>query len=143
MIKKIRQNTFLTIAIGIIYVWFGALKFIPHLSPAENLANDTIQVITFGFIPANISIILLALLEVTIGVFFLLNLFKKTTVIVALGHMICTFIPFFLFEKLTFNGNFFSLTLVGQYIIKNLVLVAALFAIFKMDNVDREKIKFN
>jgi hypothetical protein len=43
--------TLLRISIGIIYLWFGALKYVPQLSPADQLAKDTIHVLTFGLIP--------------------------------------------------------------------------------------------
>lgn len=134
MIEKIKQNSFLKIAIGIVYFWFGILKFFPELSPAEGLATDTISALTWGFIPAKISIILLALLEVGIGVCFLLNIHPKKVAILALGHIVCTFTPLFFFNDVTFNGYPIFLTLVGQYIIKNLIIVAALLSIIKEKN---------
>lgn len=131
MIQKIKQSSFLKISIGIVYVWFGALKFFPELSPAEGLATDTITKLTFGIIPADISIILLALLEVGIGACFLLNIHPKKMAVVALSHLACTFLPLFFFNDISFNGYPLFLTLVGQYIIKNLIIIAALFSIMK------------
>ena len=131
MFKTLKQNSLIKISIGIVYLWFGALKFFPHLSPAESLATDTIRELTLGIIPANISIILLALLEVGIGVCFLLNFHPKKAAIVALSHLICTFAPLFFFNDLSFNGNPIFLTLIGQYIIKNLVIIAAILSILK------------
>lgn len=131
MFKKLRQNSLINISIGIVYFWFGALKFFPHLSPAEGLARDTIHELTLGILPSNISIILLAMLEVLIGLFFLLNLYPKKVAIVALVHLICTFTPLFFFNDLSFNGNPIFLTLVGQYIIKNLIIIAVLLSILK------------
>lgn len=133
MLKNLKQNTFLALSMGIVYLWFGTLKFFPSLSPAETLAIDTIEKLTLGYIPTNVSIILLALLEVVIGASLLLNVYRRTTAFIALGHLACTFIPFFFFANLTFNDNPFTLTLVGQYIIKNIVLIAALLSILKMD----------
>lgn len=117
------------ICIGIVYLWFGSLKFFPELSPAEGLATDTIDQLTLGMVPPGVSIILLAVLEVGIGVFFLLNLYPKKVAYVALGHLICTFTPLFFFNEVSFNGYPIFLTLVGQYIIKNLIIIAALLTI--------------
>ncbi len=134
MIDNIRQNSFLKISIGIVYFWFGALKFFPELSPAEGLATDTITELTLGIIPAEISIILLALLEVSIGIFFILNLHTKKVAIAALAHLACTFTPLFFFNDISFNGYPIFLTLIGQYIIKNLIIIAALLLIIKEKN---------
>ena len=43
--------TLLRLAMGIVFFWFGALKFFPNLSPAETLAGRTIETLTFGAIP--------------------------------------------------------------------------------------------
>ncbi len=141
ILQNLQKNNFLTISIGIVYLWFGTLKFFPHLSPAEGLATDTIQELTLGLISGKVSIMLLALLEVAIGCSFLLNLYKRQMAIIALVHLGCTFAPFFFFGEVSFNGNPLLLTLVGQYIIKNLVLIAALFTILKKDQKVRQSIK--
>ena len=73
--EQISNNHILAITIGLVYLWFGGLKFFSHLSPAEDLAKNTIDVLTFGFIPSNIAIILLAVWETFIGVFLIINVF--------------------------------------------------------------------
>lgn len=133
MIKKIQQNTLIKISIGIVYLWFGALKFFPELSPAESLATDTMRELTLGIIPANVSIILLALMEVGIGLCFLLNFQPKKVALIALGHLVCTFTPLIFFNELSYNGYPIFLTLVGQYIIKNLIIIAVLLSIIRGD----------
>lgn len=141
MLEKIKQNSLLKASIGIVYFWFGGLKFFPELSPAEGLAVDTINQLTLGMIPAHIEIILLALLEVSIGILFLLNIHPKKVAIVALVHLVCTFTPLFFFNEISFNGSPIFLTLVGQYIIKNLIIVAALLTIVKQSDASVKKIK--
>lgn len=120
------KRRYLQISIGLVYLWFGTLKFFPNLSPAEELAKNTIGELTFSLIPSNISILLLALWEVLVGVFFLFNLQKKTTIKVAVIHMVLTFTPLVFFPELIFNENLLTLTLLGQYIIKNLIILGAL-----------------
>ena len=124
--KSTKGINYLAVSIGIIYLWFGILKFFPNVSPAEQLAKDTITMLTFGLIPANISIYLLAIWETVVGVCLILNIWKRPIILVALIHMICTFTPLIFFPHLSFTYAPTQLTLVGQYIIKNLIIIAAL-----------------
>lgn len=115
----------LRISIGIIYVWFGALKFFDNLSPADQLAKDTISLITFGLIPNQISIILLAVWETLLGFFLIIGAWKRTLFYILLLHMICTFVPLFFFGDVSFTSAPYAFTLVGQYIMKNLIIICA------------------
>ncbi len=128
---KTNSLNLLSISIGLVYLWFGMLKFFPDLSPAEGLAKNTIDSLTLGIIPENVSIVLLALWETLIGVFLIFGLFRRSTVVLALVHMVLTFSPLLLFPEETFNQGPFYLTLLGQYIMKNLIIIAALVLIYK------------
>ena len=132
ILRKIKNNHILAITIGIVYVWFGSLKFFSFLSPAEILAKKTIKFLTLGVIPSDISIILLAILEVSIGILLLFNLFRKKVLIVALGHMVLTFVPLFLFTEDSFMMLPFSFSLLGQYIFKNIVIMGALITLYRL-----------
>lgn len=124
------HNTRLTAAcIGVVYFWFGFLKFIPGSSPAEQLAKDTIGVMTFGLIPPDYSYLLLAIWETALGLLFILNVRRKWVIYLALAHIVCTFTPLIFFPETSFQSGG-SLTLTGQYIIKNLIIIAALLSIF-------------
>ncbi len=118
-------------AIGINYFWFGALKFFNGLSPAEALAKNTIHVITFGLIPDDVNLFLLALWEVGIGILFLSGRFVRFGANAAVVHMIFTFVPLFAFPEVSFSHAPYGFTIVGQYIVKNLVFLAALGIILK------------
>ncbi|MFN0176465.1 MAG: DoxX family membrane protein [Saprospiraceae bacterium] len=118
-------------AIGINFFWFGMLKFFHGLSPAENLAKDTIRILTFGIIPDAVNLILLAIWEVGIGVIFLSGRFTKFGAQAAVLHMIFTFMPLFFFPEVSFSQAPYGFTIVGQYIVKNLVFLAALLVILK------------
>jgi len=132
--KKISCFTLLSVSIGVVYLWFGALKFFPHLSPAEDLAKNTIYYLTWGLIPSNIAIILLAIWETTLGLMFITNCCRKVAIWMALVHMACTFTPLFLFPDQAFTINAFSFTLLGQYIVKNLIIVGALWVLYQYDS---------
>jgi hypothetical protein len=49
-----RSVNFLRRGLGFIYLWFGALKFFPHLSSAEHLAGATIEIMSFGYLSPHI-----------------------------------------------------------------------------------------
>jgi uncharacterized membrane protein YphA (DoxX/SURF4 family) len=119
----------LRISIGIIYLWFGALKFFPGVSPAEELAKETIRLLTFGLIQPDLSLLLLAIWEVAIGIILVVGIIQRLAIPIVLIHMVCTFTPLILLPSLSFTTMPFALTLVGQYIIKNLIIISALLAI--------------
>ncbi|WP_193434741.1 doxx family protein [Confluentibacter citreus] len=134
ILLTINRGRLLAISIGIVYVWFGLLKFFPELSPADGLAKHTITFLTFGLISENISILMLAVIEVGIGLCLLLNFKLKTVVSVAIIHLILTFIPVLFFPEVSFAKAPFVLTLVGQYIVKNIVIISALLFIYPIDD---------
>lgn len=127
--KLVHPISILRISIGIIYVWFGMLKFFPGLSPAEDLAKETIHLLTFGLIQPDLSLFLLALWETVIGLLLISCLFKRVSMTLVVVHMICTFTPLVLLPHLSFTHQPYALTLVGQYIVKNIVIVSALLVI--------------
>ena len=126
--------TLLRISIGIIYLWFGALKYFPNLSPADQLAKDTINLITFGLIPSNVSIILLAIWETSLGLVLILGIWQRAAFYVLMLHMICTFIPLFFFVDVSFTSLPYAFTLVGQYIMKNLIIICAALVLYAKAN---------
>jgi uncharacterized membrane protein YphA (DoxX/SURF4 family) len=117
--------TILRVGLGIIFFWFGFLKFFPALSPAEELATRTISTITFGIVTPNISLPVLAAWETLIGLGLITGRFMRITLLLLALQMIGTVMPLFLFPAETFTRFPYAPTLEGQYIIKNVVLVAA------------------
>jgi uncharacterized membrane protein YphA (DoxX/SURF4 family) len=115
----------LRISLGIIFFWFGILKFFPGLSPAQDLATRTIEIITFGFVPANVALILLATWECLIGLGMITGLYMRVTLLLLFGQMAGTLTPLLFFPAETFMVVPFAPTLEGQYIIKNIALVSA------------------
>src|SRR5690349_10523387 len=93
----------LRISIGIIYLWFGVLKFFHGVSPAEDLAKDTIALLTFGLIPPDLSLLLLAIWEVAIGALLITGLFGRLVFWLAMVHMVCTFTPLVLLPDSSFT----------------------------------------
>lgn len=115
----------LRIGLGIVFFWFGVLKFIPGASPAQDLALNTIDVLTFGLIPASAALILLATLECAIGIGLITGKFLRLTLVLLVFQMLGAWSPLFLFPGEAFIQFPYAPTLEGQYIIKNIVLVGA------------------
>lgn len=120
---------FLRYSIGFIFIWFGFLKFFPDLSPAQELATSTIDLLTFGIIPLQVSLIFLAALEVGIGILLLSGLWIRLTIALLFFQMAGTLTPIILFPDLVFNAIPYALTIEGQYIIKNVVIISAALVI--------------
>ena len=57
----------LRISLGLVFFWFGFLKFFPDLSPAEPLAKKTIELLTLGTVPSALGLKILAAWECAIG----------------------------------------------------------------------------
>ncbi len=115
----------LRISLGIVFLWFGVLKFFPGLSPAQDLAARTISVLTFGLIPAHVSIPILATWECLIGLGLITGAFIRATLLLLWLQMLGTITPIFFFPQEVFTRVPYAPTLEGQYIIKNIVLISA------------------
>jgi uncharacterized membrane protein YphA (DoxX/SURF4 family) len=115
----------LRLSLGLVFLWFGVLKFFPDLSPAEELVGRTFQQLTFGLIPADTANVILAVWEVLIGLGLITGIFMRVTLLLMFLQMAGTFTPMFLFPAEVFTRIPYAPTLEGQYIIKNLVLLSA------------------
>ena len=117
--------TLLRLALGVVFFWFGVLKFFPGASPAEELAGRTIETLTFGAIPQDVALMILAVWEVAIGIGLFLGRWMRAVLLLLFVQMLGTITPLFLFPSETFTIFPIAPTLEGQYIIKNVVIVAA------------------
>ncbi len=106
----------------VIFFWFGMLKVL-GMSPAtplvEQLFKETIPFMTFASFN-----IMFGAFEALIGVMFLKRGLERIVIPLLFVHMITTFMPLFLLPSVTWSG-FLVPTMEGQYIIKNLVIIAA------------------
>lgn len=117
---------FARIALFIVFFWFGLLKLI-GVSPAGALVHALFdQTIQFMAFPT--FYILFAGFECVIGILFLIRGTERIVFPMLLIHMITTALPLFLLASATWQ-SFMVPTLEGQYIIKNLVIVAAALAV--------------
>lgn len=117
------------ITMMIVYVWFGFPKIF-GLSSAEGIVTDLSEKMLI-FIPSDIFLIILGVFEVALGLAFLVPKLTKYIVPIFWGHMLSTFMPLILLPGHTWS-SFMVLTLEGQYIVKNIVLIA--LSLFIYDN---------
>lgn len=114
---------FARLAIGVVFIWFGALKIMGELSPAYDLVAATVY-----FLTPEIIVPLLGVWEVAIGLAFLFPPTTRLGLLMLIPQMPGTFLPLILLPEVTYTVFPFGLTIEGQYIVKNLVLIAcALF----------------
>lgn len=115
----------LRVSLGVVFVWFGVLKFFPDLSPAQSLAARTMEIMTFDLVPPRVMIYVLATWECLIGLGLILRLFMRATLLLLFLQMLGTFTPIIFFPDEIFVRIPYAPTLEGQYIIKNIVLLTA------------------
>lgn len=120
-----RAPRLLRYSTGFIYFYFGFLKFYTDLSPAELLATQTIMRMWPWHVEADVVLIWIAAAETVIGLAFLLNVGLRYVFWLFLLHQLGTFMPFVLYPELTFKFAPFAPTMEGQYILKNLISLAA------------------
>jgi len=119
----------LRVSLGIVFLWFGALKFAPGLSPAEGLAGATIGELTLGMVDPKVAIGVLAGWETAVGLALVLGVHLRIALALLFLQMLGTLLPLALFPSLTFVTFPFAPTMEGQYILKNLVLISAAIVI--------------
>ena len=116
-------------SLGIVFFWFGVLKFMSGISPAEDIASRTLMIMTFGKVPKEYLLAFLATWECAIGIGLLTRMFLRTTLFLLFLQMAGTLTPFLFFPSELFVHVPFVPTLEGQYIIKNIVLISAAIVI--------------
>jgi uncharacterized membrane protein YkgB len=110
----------LRVALGIVFVWFGALK-IARVSPVSDLVASTVYwVDPDWFVPA------LGVVEVLIGAGLILGRGLRVVLLVFLVQMVGTFLVLVIRPDVAFKeGNPLLLTTEGEFVVKNLVLLTA------------------
>ena len=122
--------TLIRLSLAYIYLHFGLLKFYPDFSPAEILADYTVQLMTFHMLDFWWAQKIVAVLEVVIGIGLLLNVYMRWVGALYFFHILATLSPLFLMPEFLFTMPPFAFQVEGQYVIKNVVLVAAGWTLF-------------
>lgn len=112
---------FAKFALFLVYFWFGALKVI-GASPASPLVLALLN-LTMPFIAPETFLILFGLFEMLIGILFILPRMERPAIILIVLHLLTTIMPLFLLPSFVWTG-FLIPTMEGQYIIKNVLIIA-------------------
>ncbi|MEM1186736.1 MAG: hypothetical protein AAGI53_17260 [Planctomycetota bacterium] len=111
-------------SLAIIFIWFGVLKPL-GMSPAEPLVLQTVD--WMPVFSAKTWLAIIGWWEVVIGVFFLFRPTLRFAIGLLALQMVGTFMPLVLLPSATFqDGRIpYGLTMEGQYIVKNLLILSA------------------
>ena len=110
----------LRITLGIVYVWFGLLKVF-GVSPVNSLITST-----YPNFPEPTFIIFLGVWEILIGLGLIFKIYLRATLALLWLQMAGIFIGLAISHALYFtNNNPFLLNTYGEFVVKNIVLVAA------------------
>jgi uncharacterized membrane protein YkgB len=113
----------LQVSLGVVFFWFGALK-LAGISPAAELVRNTV-----AWWDPDIFVPVLGIWEMLIGIFLLIRPLVRLAIPLLLLQMPGTMLPLVLLPEVCFTQFPFGLTLEGQYIVKNVVLVSAALVI--------------
>lgn len=112
----------LRVSLGLVFLLFGALKLVPGASPAAELVTATVAKLSFGLVSGHPALLLTATVECFIGITLLTGRMLRLGLLVLAGAMVGIMSPLVLSFPELFPGE---ATLEAQYILKNVVLIAA------------------
>jgi putative oxidoreductase len=112
----------LRVCLGLVFLGFGFLKFFPGLSPAQDLAESTLEKLTLGIVSGEAALLTTAIAECVIGVTLVTGKFLKVGLTVLAASMVGIMSPLVLFFTDMFPSG---PTLEAQYVLKDIVLIAA------------------
>lgn len=117
----------LRISLGLVILGFGALKLVPGASPAEELVMRTVDTLTLGIVSGQMAVFVTAVTEVAIGLILITGRVLKFGLLILAGWLLGILSPVVLFFTDMFPGG--TPTLEAQYVLKDIVLVAAAMVI--------------
>lgn len=117
------------LALFTVFFWFGFLKII-GLSPAEKIVSQLHHLTIEKIISINAFLPFLGVFECVIGIFWLFPRYTKFAFYLFCCQMCTTFLPLLLMPNETWQSSF-ALSLSGQYIIKNVVLIASAYTVYR------------
>ncbi|QQQ73497.1 DoxX family protein [Saccharothrix sp. 6-C] len=115
-----RSVPLLRIALGVVFLWFGALK-VAGASPVRDLVAGTVP-----FLPASWFVPAVGVVEVLAGTALILAVRVRLVAALTALHLLGTFLVLVVQPATAFrDGNPLLLDVTGEFVVKNLVLLAA------------------
>ena len=106
-------------ALALVFIWFGALK-LWAVSPADELVRRTIY-----WVSPDLFMPVLGVWEIAIGVCLAFPRLLRVGIALLFLQMPGTFLPMVVLPEVCWVTFPFVLTMEGQYIVKNLVIIGA------------------
>lgn len=119
----------LRISLGLVFFGFGVLKFFPGVSPAEGIASETFAILTFSLVPHAVAMALIAALETAIGLLLITGRGLRLALGLLVVQMVGILSPIVLLPGEMFRADPIAPTLAGQYVIKDIILGAAVLVV--------------
>jgi putative oxidoreductase len=121
--------TSLRVSLGAVFLLFGLLKFFPGISPAADLVMATTSLLTFDLIPGSVAIVAVAVLECVIGLWLLSGRALRGVIYLLAIELVGIISPVVLLSQRLFSGPHHAPTLEGQYVLKDAIIVSAVFVL--------------
>jgi hypothetical protein len=119
----------LRLSLGAVFLGFGVLKFVPGLSPAAEIAGRTFSKLTLGIVAPNAGVYVVGAMETAIGLSLLTGRLLRLGLALLGLAMVGILSPLVLLPETLFRGALWAPTLAGQYVLKDVVLLAAALAV--------------
>lgn len=125
---------FLRISLAVVFIWFGALKIFGTTPVRDLVASTVYWVDPDWFVPA------LGVVEALVGLGLLFRVGLRLVLAVLFAQLVGTFLVFVLLPEIAFQeGNPLSLTTEGEFVVKNLVLLAAAMTVGALIGEEKEE----
>jgi uncharacterized membrane protein YphA (DoxX/SURF4 family) len=115
----------LRVSLGAVFLAFGVLKFFPGVSPAQSLVERTTDILMLGLVPGGVALVLVAAMECIIGLCLISGRAMRGAISLLGIALIGILSPLVLLTGRLFDGPHGAPTLEGQYVLKDLIIVAA------------------
>jgi uncharacterized membrane protein YkgB len=119
---KFKSVDFLRYSLALIFLWYGLLKVFEE-SPVNELVMHALGT------ENHLYVIWIGIWEAAIGALLFFKRSLRYGLILMFLHFPGTFLPLFMKPEACFTSIPFGLTLEGQYIFKNLILISAAFVL--------------
>ncbi|GAA1313432.1 DUF417 family protein [Saccharothrix xinjiangensis] len=122
-------------SLGVVFVWFGALK-VAGATPVADLVAQTVPWLDPGAF-----VLVLGVVEVVLGVALVVGRRLRWVALLVVLHLCGTFLILVVQPAVAFRtGNPLLLTMTGEFVVKNLVLITAALAVMSADAPVRQRV---
>ena len=119
----------LRVCMGIVIFGFGVLKYFPGVSPAQGIVLAVNRILTFGLLPDQVTLPLFATVEAIIGLSLITGWGLRVIIYPLAVWVLAILSPLVLLTAQLFSGPYHAPTLMGQYVFKDIILLAAVLVV--------------